>query len=65
MLMVEVLGAFLPGSVPGMFDTEYFLSGYKHYFAAYNIEAFTDVDQSKEKMLKMLRATKPASVRTE
>ena len=64
MLMVEVLGAFLSGSVPGMFDTERFESGYKHYFAAYNIAAFTDVDQFKEKMdrmLKMLRETKPAA----
>ena len=63
MLMVEVLGAFLSGSVPGMFDTEYFESGYKHYFAAYNIEAFTDVDEFKAKMdrmLQMLRETKPA-----
>ena len=63
MLMVEVLGAFLSGSVPGMFDTEDFESGYKHYFAAYNISAFTDPDAFKEKMdrmLKMLRETKPA-----
>ena len=64
MMMVEVLGAFLSGSVPGMFDVEPFESGYKHYFAAYNIEAFTDVDQFKEKMdrmLQMLRETKPAA----
>ena len=64
MLMVEVLGAFLSGSVPGMFDTESFESGYKHYLAAYNIAAFTDVDQFKEKMdrmLQMLRETKPAA----
>jgi LDH2 family malate/lactate/ureidoglycolate dehydrogenase len=63
MLMVEVLGAFLSGSVPGMFDTEDFESGYKHYFAAYNIAAFTDPDAFKEKMdrmLKMLRETRPA-----
>ena len=62
-LMVEILGAFLSGSVPGMFDTEPFQSGYKHYFAAYNIESFTDVDLFKEnmdKMLKTLRETKPA-----
>ena len=49
MLMVEVLGAFLSGSVPGMFDTEKFESGYKHYFAAYNIAAFTDVDEFKRR----------------
>jgi len=64
LLMVEVLGAFLSGSVPGMFDTKKFESGYKHYFAAYNIAAFTDVDEFKEKMdkmLKMLRETKPVA----
>lgn len=67
MLMVEVLGAFLSGSVPGMFDTKPFESGYKHYFAAYNIEAFTDVDQFKsnmDRMLKMLKETKPARGQT-
>lgn len=64
MLMVEVLGAFLSGSVPGMFDAVKMESGYKHYFAAYDIKAFTDVDEFKDKMdkmLKMLRETKPAS----
>ncbi|HJO81661.1 MAG: Ldh family oxidoreductase [SAR202 cluster bacterium] len=63
MMIVEVLGAFLSGSVPGMFDTENLKSGYKHYFAAYDIAAFTDVDQFKDKMdrmLRMLRETKPA-----
>jgi LDH2 family malate/lactate/ureidoglycolate dehydrogenase len=63
MLMVEIFGAFLSGSVPGMFDTEAFESGYKHYFAAYNIAAFTDLDQFKDtmdEMLKTLRETKPA-----
>ena len=63
LLMVEVLGAFLSGSVPGMFDTERFESAYKHYFAAYNISAFTDVDEFKtkmDKMLRMLKDTKPA-----
>lgn len=63
LLMVEVLGAFLSGSVPGMFDSKKFESGYKHYFAAYNISAFTEVDEFKEnmdKMLKMLRDTPPA-----
>ena len=63
LLMVEVLGAFLSGSVPGMFDTERFESAYKHYFAAYDISAFTDVDEFKgkmDKMLRMLKDTKPA-----
>lgn len=63
MIMVEILGAFLSGSVPGMFDSKKFESGYKHYFAAYDITAFTDLEQFKndmDKMLKMLRDTKPA-----
>jgi len=63
MIMVEVLGALLSDSVPGMFDTEDFESGYKHYFAAYNIAAFTEVDRFKnsmDKMLKTLRETNPA-----
>ncbi len=62
-MMVEVLGALLSGSVPGMFDSEKFDSGYKHYFAAYDISAFTDVDEFKDNMdgmLKMLRESKPA-----
>jgi LDH2 family malate/lactate/ureidoglycolate dehydrogenase len=62
-MMVEVLGALLSGSVPGMFDSEKFKSGYKHYFAAYDIAAFTDVDEFKDNMdgmLKMLRESKPA-----
>ncbi len=63
MMMVEILGAFLSGSVPGMFDSEYFESGYKHYFAAYKIEAFTDVPTFKnnmDDMLRTLRETPPA-----
>ena len=63
MIMVEVLGALLSDSVPGMFDSEQFESGYKHYFAAYNIAAFTEVERFKnsmDKMLKMLRETNPA-----
>jgi LDH2 family malate/lactate/ureidoglycolate dehydrogenase len=62
-MMVEVLGALLSGSVPGMFDSEKFESGYKHYFAAYDISAFTDVDEFKDNMdgmLKMLRESRPA-----
>jgi LDH2 family malate/lactate/ureidoglycolate dehydrogenase len=63
MMMVDILGAMLSGSVPGMFDTEYFESGYKHYFAAYNIDAFTDVATFKrnmDDMLRTLRETPPA-----
>jgi LDH2 family malate/lactate/ureidoglycolate dehydrogenase len=63
MMMVDILGALLSGSVPGMFDTERFESGYKHYFAAYNIASFTEVDTFKsnmDAMLRTLRETKPA-----
>ena len=63
LMMVDILGGMLSGSVPGMFDTEYFESAYKHYFAAYNIDAFTDVPKFKnnmDEMLHTLRETKPA-----
>ena len=63
LMMVDILGGMLSGSVPGMFDSEYFESGYKHYFAAYNIDAFTDVGGFKnnmDQMLRTLRETRPA-----
>ncbi len=59
-LMVEILGSLLSGAVPHALDSS---SGYKHYFAAYNIAAFTDVEQFKEnmdQMLRSLRSTKTA-----
>lgn len=59
-LMSEVLGTMLSGALPSMVDRE---GGSKHSFAAYNIAAFTDVDDFKEKMdrmLKLLRETPPA-----
>lgn len=59
-LMSEILGTMLSGALPTMVDSS---GGSKHYFAAYNIEAFTDVDTFKENMDKMLRTlqdTKPA-----
>jgi len=59
-LMSEVLGGMLAGVLPTMVDPSY---GSKHSFCAYNIAAFTDVDEFKEKMdrmLKMLRETPPA-----
>jgi L-2-hydroxycarboxylate dehydrogenase (NAD+) len=57
-LMVEILSALLSGSVPCMLDAA---SGYKHYFAAYDIAAFSDVEQFKDtmdQMLRMLRTTR-------
>lgn len=62
-LMDEVLSTLLSGSVPSMLDATPRESMFKHHFAAYNIEAFTDVDQFKEnmdRMLKTLRETPPA-----
>ena len=59
-LMVEILGTLLSGAMPCMLDPT---SGYKHYFAAYDIAAFTDVDRFKEtmdQMLQTLKTTKPA-----
>ena len=59
-LMTEILGTMLSGVLPTMLDPS---GGSKHSFVAYNIAAFTDVDDFKEKMdrmLRMLRETKPA-----
>ena len=39
-MMVEILGSLLSGALPYALDPS---SGDKHYFAAYNIAAFTDV----------------------
>ena len=61
--MVEVLGAFLSGSVPSMLDSEPYGSGFKNYFAAYDVAAFTDLEEFKEHMdqtLRTLRTTPPA-----
>jgi LDH2 family malate/lactate/ureidoglycolate dehydrogenase len=59
-LMVETLSTLLSGTLPYGIDRS---TGYKHYFAAYNIAAFTDVEAFKEHMdhtLHWLRETKPA-----
>ena len=59
-LMVEVLATMLSGTLPVGLDRS---TGYKHFFAAYNIAAFTDVDEFKEhmdQMLEWLRETRPA-----
>jgi L-2-hydroxycarboxylate dehydrogenase (NAD+) len=60
-LMVEILCTVLAGATPTMLDVN---SGSKHYFAAYNIEAFTDLDEFKEmmdQMLQTLQETPPAA----
>jgi LDH2 family malate/lactate/ureidoglycolate dehydrogenase len=59
-LMVEILSTLLSGTLPFGLDRS---TGYKHYFAAYNIAAFADVDEFKEHMdqtLHWLQETKPA-----
>ena len=59
-MMVEIMATFLSGALPSMLN----LSGLaRHYFAAYDISAFTDLDTFKEnmdQMLQTLRSTKPA-----
>jgi LDH2 family malate/lactate/ureidoglycolate dehydrogenase len=60
-LMVEVLATLLAGGIPGMLEDEQPLA--RHHFAAYNIAAFTDLDEFKEtmdRMLETLTATPPA-----
>ena len=60
-LMPEVLATLLSGALPNMLTGLPLVA--KHYFAAYDIAAFTDVDQFKDNMdlmLRKLRTTKPA-----
>lgn len=59
-LMVEIMCTMLSGTLPFGMERD---TGYKHFFAAYNIEAFTDVEGFKDhmdQMLDWLRETKPA-----
>jgi LDH2 family malate/lactate/ureidoglycolate dehydrogenase len=59
-LMAEVLSTVLSGALPTMLAPG---SGSKNHFAAYNIEAFTDLEQFKDtmdEMLKTLRTATPA-----
>ncbi len=59
-LMSEVLASALSGAPSSMVDHG---GASHHYFAAYNIAAFTDLDtfqDNKDKMLRMLQDTKPA-----
>ena len=59
-LMAEVLSTMLSGALPTMLAAG---SGSKNQFAAYNIEAFTDVEKFKDtmdQMLKTLRTATPA-----
>jgi L-2-hydroxycarboxylate dehydrogenase (NAD+) len=59
-LMAEVLATLLSGALPTMLVPG---SGSKNHFAAYNIEAFTDLETFKntmDDMLKTLRTATPA-----
>ena len=52
-LMVEILATMLSGALPAMLNPD---GAACHYFAAYNIASFTDVDAFKDSMDRMLRA---------
>src|SRR5204863_7191208 len=59
-LMAEVLSTVLAGAMPTMLVPG---SGSKNHFAAYSIEAFTDLEQFKttmDEMLRTLRTAEPA-----
>ena len=58
-MLVEVLSTMLSGALPSMLGS----MRSKHHFAAYDIEAFTDAEEFKEnmdRMLRTLRETPPA-----
>ena len=62
-LMAEIMGSMLAGALPAMLEPQTG-SGYKHFFAAYNIAAFVDLDWFKDtmdRMLHTLKTTKPAA----
>ena len=59
-MMAEILATLLSGALPSMLTGG---KAAKHYFAAYNIAAFTDVAEFKDNMdrtLHALKTTKPA-----
>src|SRR5437867_12037624 len=56
-LMAEVLSTVLSGALPTMLVPG---SGSKNHFAAYNIDAFTDLEQFKDTMDAMLRTLRTA-----
>src|SRR5438445_105823 len=58
-LMAEVLSTVLAGALPTMLAPG---GGSKNHFAAYNIEAFTDLEQFKDTMDRMLETLRTAMV---
>jgi L-2-hydroxycarboxylate dehydrogenase (NAD+) len=57
-LMAEVLSTVLSGALPTMLMPG---SGSKNHFAAYHVEAFTDLEQFKDTMDAMLRTLRTAT----
>ena len=60
-MMAEIMATLLSGNVSAMLGGV--ATGGSHFFAAYNIEAFTDLDAFKDSMdsvLSALKTTKPA-----
>ena len=64
-MIVDVMSSLLAGSIPDMLSNEDKKDRKQsHHFTAYNIEAFTEIDIFKDnmdRMLKMIRETKPIS----
>src|SRR5437867_2757175 len=60
-LMAEVLSTVLAGALPTMLAPG---GGSKNHFAAYNIEAFTDLEQFKDTMDRMLETLRTAPAPT-
>ena len=60
-MMAEIMATLLSGNIASMMGGP--ARGSSHHFAAYNIDAFTDVDEFKDRMddvLRTLRTTRPA-----
>ena len=57
-LLSEVLTTFLSGALPSMLNPSQSGNDYRHYFAAYNIAAFTDLQIFKDNMDAMLQTLK-------
>lgn len=64
-MIVDIMSALLAGSIPDMLSSvDHKDRKQSHHFTAYNIEAFTELDTFKDnmdRMLKMIRETKPIS----
>ena len=64
-LIVEILTTLLPGVVPALLTSQDHKGWHRHYFAAYNIECFTDIDTYKDNIDRYLRAIRETSPTTE